>query len=255
VPPLGSVFSWARRQVDVQPPQWLRRIPGARLRPTVSLLTALKARDWALLLNQTKRRANLSPRKFTAAISAIVAALAISGTVAYLANGPHRRAAAPAALSALAAADKRPNAAQPAKISDSILTQGWTSLAEAYQVYAVHIAADSTLLSDDGTIQLYGIKMPNRSQVCTYQTGDRWACGQRAYIALLNFVGRTTIACRLRNSDQAGVFVCKLAGIDIGRWLLRNGWATLADGVADKSYVAAANEGLTLKVGMWVSAP
>jgi endonuclease YncB( thermonuclease family) len=247
-------FSWARRLADLPPSRWPRRVPTARLGPPPALRPVLRTADWALLLQQTWRRAGLAPRKVAAAVSVIAAVLAIAGIAAYVAHRPRMRAAAPAAPPA-PASDTQPVPPQPAKISDSLLPQGWTSLAEAYQPYAVRVAADGTLLGDNGPIQLYGVRVPIRSQVCTYQTGERWACGQRAYIALLNFVGKTTIACRLRNSDQAGVFVCKLAGINIGQWLLRSGWATLADGVTDKRYVAAADEGVKSKSGMWAAGP
>jgi endonuclease YncB( thermonuclease family) len=153
-----------------------------------------------------------------------------------------------------AASKIEPSRAAP-KIPDSILSQGWTSLEEAYQPYAVRVAPDGALRTADRTIRLYGVTMPSRSQVCTYRNGERWACGQRAYIALLNFVGSTTIACRAKDTEQPDLLACRLAGIDIGEWMLRNGWAYLADGIKDRDYVAAAQAGAKSKLGVWADAP
>jgi endonuclease YncB( thermonuclease family) len=119
----------------------------------------------------------------------------------------------------------------------------------------VRIAPDGALRTADRTIRLYGVAAPIRSQVCTYRNGERWACGQRAYIALLNFVGSTTIACRIKDTEQPELFACRLAGIDIGEWMLRNGWAYLADGIRDSDYVAAAQAGSMSKLGVWADSP
>lgn len=131
----------------------------------------------------------------------------------------------------------------------------WTALEPAYQNYETKIASDGGLQSDGHTLHLYGISMPNRSQVCTYRNGERWACGQRAYIALLNLVGSTTLACRAKDTGQPDLLICRLAGIDIAEWMLRSGWAYLGDGVRDKLYVNAAATGSKLKVGIWAEHP
>jgi endonuclease YncB( thermonuclease family) len=127
----------------------------------------------------------------------------------------------------------------------------FTDLAPVYKNYKVEIANDGSLQAGKQAFQLYGIKILPRSRICTYRNGERWACGQRAYIALLNVLGSTTVDCRPKDADRPHVVVCRLAGVDISELMLHEGWGTLADGVGDKRYVNAATSAYTNKTGMW----
>jgi len=131
----------------------------------------------------------------------------------------------------------------------------WTKLEDVYKNYKFDLTNEGNLRANNQTYRLYGISMPTRSQVCTYQNGERWACGQRAYIALLNFIGSTTIDCRAKDITRPDILMCRLAGIDISEWMLRNGWAYLAKEVTDKRYVTAASDGISNKLGMYSLLP
>jgi endonuclease YncB( thermonuclease family) len=131
----------------------------------------------------------------------------------------------------------------------------WTTLRPAYQTYRFELMPDGSLQSDHQTYRLFGISMPRRSQVCRYKDGEPWACGQRAYIALLNLIGSTTVECRPRGAPQAKFLVCRVVTIDVSEWMLRNGWAYLRKNVTDQRYVDAANNAIAYKTGMWAQRP
>jgi len=144
------------------------------------------------------------------------------------------------------------------KNTDQVDVQGiapWTRLEPAYREYQVRVAPDGTLKIGAEPVRLYGITIPGRNQICKYRNGQPWACGQRAYIALLNFIGSTTIACRLRDMGRPDRLICHVVGIDVSEWMLRSGWAYLGKGVTDKAYVNAAATGPRLKIGLWAERP
>jgi endonuclease YncB( thermonuclease family) len=215
----------------------------------------LQAAYWRMLAQHSRGLTSAPSRKAVAVALALIAAAVIAFawmTANTRVHTTSSRSEDPKKTESVA--PKKDAGAVP-KIPDSVLLQGWPSLEEAYQSYVVRVGPDGTLRTADRTIRLYGVAMPSRSQVCTYRNGERWACGQRAYIALLNFVGTTTIACRSRDTDRPELLLCRLAGIDIGEWMLRNGWANLADGIKDKDYVSAARAGSTSKLGVWADSP
>jgi endonuclease YncB( thermonuclease family) len=91
--------------------------------------------------------------------------------------------------------------------------------------------------------------------------GDRWACGQRAYLKLRNLIERRSIACQIKDVDKPGgtdaprLAVCKVDRADVAISLLQDGLAELADGVIDKSYIAAASLAKNKKIGLWADVP
>jgi len=131
----------------------------------------------------------------------------------------------------------------------------WTELEPAYKNYKIQIGNDTSLQVDNQTLELYGIKILPRSQICAYRSGERWACGQRAYIALINIMGSTTIDCRPRDVINPRVVVCHLGGADISELMLREGWGHLADGVTERKYIDAANAAIARETGMWSLQP
>ena len=99
-------------------------------------------------------------------------------------------------------------------------------------------------------IRLYGIDAPEGRQVCR-RDGRDWRCGQAAAHALADHIGRRPLACRPRYTDRYGrpVAVCRVAGEDIGAWLVREGWALAyrrygTDYVTDETAAKAARRGV-----------
>jgi len=118
------------------------------------------------------------------------------------------------------------------------------------------------LLQADGIIlQLYGISLLPRKKVCVTASGGRWACGQRAYLRLRNLIEHRSIACQIIDVDKPGgpttprLAVCKVDRADVAISLLQDGLADLADGVIDKTYIAAVSLAKIKKIGLWADVP
>jgi endonuclease YncB( thermonuclease family) len=135
------------------------------------------------------------------------------------------------------------------------VTVKWSGLEPAYKSYKIQVDNDNRLQTDQQAVELYGISILPRSQICSYQGGERWACGQRAYIALLNILGAAPVDCRPQQTDQPRIVVCRLGGSDIAELMLREGWGTLAKGVSEQRYIDAATASFTNKAGMWSLQP
>ncbi len=127
----------------------------------------------------------------------------------------------------------------------------WTDLKPAYRTYKIEINSDSSLQADKQAIELYGVKILARNQICKYRNGEKWACGQRAYVALVNVLGSKSADCRPHDTSRPSTLICQLAGTDIGEMMLREGWASLVNGVRDKDYISAAADAFKYKTGMW----
>ena len=171
-----------------------------------------------------------------AGVAAFVAAF-----VFVLLQGPSQRPA-PAGHQAGMDKDKSPAAPKSsARVSEP------TTL----HYYRVRVALDGTLQAGKRTFHLYGAEIPGREYTCTYRNGQRWACGLRSYVALLNVIGTDPIECGPRNALKPDVVICHRDNIDLSEWMLKNGWARLANGVADERYVKAAKAASDAKIGMW----
>lgn len=136
----------------------------------------------------------------------------------------------------------------------------WTRLDPAYRAHKVAIGDDSSLMLNNEPARLYGFDVIPRSKTCAYTNGDRWACGQRAYVALINAMGATTIDCRethrqaLTSADGRRSFICHL-GTDLAELMLSQGWGTVQEGVIDPRYLAAAETARIRRAGMWRPLP
>ena len=81
-------------------------------------------------------------------------------------------------------------------------------------------------------IQFYGIEAPPESQMCE-RAGAAWRCGQDASWALAEKLERHWLLCDTLPGGSADISraICYLGGrqgIDVGAWLVEQGWA-LAD--------------------------
>lgn len=76
-------------------------------------------------------------------------------------------------------------------------------------------------------LRLHGIDAPESSQLCTTHGGSRWRCGQRAALALDEYIAGRTVRCERRDVDRYGRIVaeCFLGGQSLNRWLVQQGWA------------------------------
>jgi endonuclease YncB( thermonuclease family) len=131
----------------------------------------------------------------------------------------------------------------------------WTTSNDAYQYYQFQLTSNGSLRADKQSFHLYGIILPKRNQVCIYHDGERWACGLRAHVALLNFIGSTALGCRPENDSKPTILICRLVDTDVSEWMLANGWAYLEQGVTERPYINAAAVGFYFKAGVWAEQP
>ncbi len=101
-------------------------------------------------------------------------------------------------------------------------------------------------------IRLHGIDAPERAQICQDGGGRDYRCGQRARRALSDKVRGRPVSCQPRDVDHYGrvVAVCRSAGEDLNRWLVRRGWA-IADSAYSARYAASEVGARLDKRGIW----
>lgn len=121
--------------------------------------------------------------------------------------------------------------------------------------YRVKVALNGTLQAGKHTFHLYAADVPGREETCTYRNGQRWACGLRAYVALLNLIGSEPIECHPKDTLKPDTVICHHGNVDLSEWMLEHGWARLAPDATEKPYVEAAEAAKAAQVGLWTPAP
>ncbi|WP_152045084.1 thermonuclease family protein [Aureimonas psammosilenae] len=122
----------------------------------------------------------------------------------------------------------------------------------ALRLLARPVALDTgTILVGRGKVRLVGIEPISMSRRCEGVDGA-WFCGVEARTQFRAFLRARSISCAVpegfgsRTEEIAAT--CSLAGEDLGRWLVSNGWATAAP---DGPYAANETEAKTRKAGVW----
>ena len=102
-------------------------------------------------------------------------------------------------------------------------------------------------------IRLFGIDAPEATQLC-YRGSESWACGEAAASELRGLISGNELSCRGYEIDQFGrlVAVCTIAGMDLGKLMVAQGWAIAFRRYSD-DYVADQARAQASKLGMWNS--
>jgi endonuclease YncB( thermonuclease family) len=116
------------------------------------------------------------------------------------------------------------------------------------------VEAGGSIRADGHTLDLYGLELARRNRICAPE-GARWACGQRAFIAMRGLLEGQSISCSFIAAAGSPKAVCWVGDTDVAEWLLSQGWAELAEGVTDESYVEAAASARRRKIGIWGDGP
>ena len=114
---------------------------------------------------------------------------------------------------------------------------------------------NGSIVADGHNLSLYGVVLLRRDKICTAGEGARWACGQRAFLALRSLLEGGPITCRFTHATMPPKAVCSVDDIDITLFLLSRGWAELADDVTEATYVEALASAQSEKVGIWGDGP
>lgn len=100
-------------------------------------------------------------------------------------------------------------------------------------------------------IRLEGIDAPESSQKCRI-AGQEWACGQKAALALSDWLAERTVSCAPTGQDRykRTLARCFVDSEDVQAWLVLNGWA-LAYRQYSEDYVQAEQVAQTQRAGVW----
>ena len=89
------------------------------------------------------------------------------------------------------------------------------------------IVDGDTIAIGETKIRLEGIDAPETDQLCFGAKGGRWPCGIAARDKLEKYAGGKPWTCHVHGQDRYGrsLATCEVAGEDIDRWMVREGWA------------------------------
>ena len=117
------------------------------------------------------------------------------------------------------------------------------------------VDASGTIRADGHNLDLYGAVLIRRDRICASPEGARWTCGQRAFMATRALVEGQPLSCSFRQAAGAPKAVCWVGDNDVTESLLSQGWAELAEGVTEESYVEAEASARRIKAGIWGDGP
>jgi endonuclease YncB( thermonuclease family) len=122
---------------------------------------------------------------------------------------------------------------------------------ESVRFERARIDKNGSIAADGHNLSLYGVGLLRRDKICTAEEGARWACGQRAFMALRNLVEGKSITCRFMHATMPARAICWAGDMDIASFLLSQGWAELADNVTEATYIEAVASAQNKKAGIW----
>jgi endonuclease YncB( thermonuclease family) len=101
-------------------------------------------------------------------------------------------------------------------------------------------------------IRLHGIDAPEKGQPCFDAGQQPYRCGQKAAMALDEFIGGSSVTCEEQDVDRYGRIVarCMVRGQSINAWLVRKGYA-MAYRKYSGDYVPEETEARNAHRGVW----
>lgn len=111
---------------------------------------------------------------------------------------------------------------------------------------------DGDTIDIHGTrIRLNGIDAPESRQTCE-ANGANYRCGQRAAIALSDFLATRVVSCEQTGTDRYRrvLATCSVDGTDMGGWMVSQGWA-IAYRKYSVAYVQVEEKAQAEKRGIW----
>lgn len=93
-------------------------------------------------------------------------------------------------------------------------------------VSLVRVIDGDTIDLSGRRIRLYGIDAPEKGQTCS-RNGVTYDCGLAASEQLQFILSGELLECERKSNDRWGreIAVCKIGAIDVGRQMVRQGWA------------------------------
>jgi endonuclease YncB( thermonuclease family) len=118
-----------------------------------------------------------------------------------------------------------------------------------------HIVSGESVVIGKTRIRLAALAAPSPEQLCLDAAGARWSCGLSARDELAGHADKKPWSCQTLRTDSYGrtVAKCTVGGEDIGKWLVRSGWAVAVTRVAH-DYAADEAAAKADKAGLWAGA-
>lgn len=135
-----------------------------------------------------------------------------------------------------------------------VLVFGWAHDAFAEPIVGRASVVDGDTIEIHGQrIRLNGIDAPESNQLCLDAKGKKYRCGQKASLALADFVDARPMTCIEVDRDRYKriVAVCTAGKIDIAEWMVRNGHALDWPRYSNGAYNFEQEAARTAKRGMW----
>jgi endonuclease YncB( thermonuclease family) len=107
----------------------------------------------------------------------------------------------------------------------------------------IQVIDGGTLVVDGRTVRLWGIAAPVARQTCVTTAGRSWPCGKRVRDQLRSAVEGDEIVCQPK---APGFELCRVAGLDIGALLVKEGLAK-----AQNDYQELEARARSARVGLW----
>lgn len=115
---------------------------------------------------------------------------------------------------------------------ESAVTSGDQATEGGLFYHPVALAA-GRLEAGNRTIELNGIDIIEPDASCADINGEVWQCGMQARTAFRSWLRGRAVICDLQDVDPEQKLIrtsCALAGTDLARWLVENGWARASFG-------------------------
>jgi endonuclease YncB( thermonuclease family) len=114
------------------------------------------------------------------------------------------------------------------------------------------VQPNGSIIGNGQTVYLFGIKQFDRNTLCKRASGERWACGLRAYATLRNSIEHKTIECEPKKRLPNGISaLCRMESTNVGSILGRGGLAEIEDDTADVDLRNAQAFAKSRKLGIW----
>ncbi|MDB5619901.1 hypothetical protein [Tardiphaga sp.] len=112
-------------------------------------------------------------------------------------------------------------------------------------VLAANISAvdGGTLQIDGKRLRLWGIEAPAPGDICTTTKGAKWPCGNRGRDQLRAALAEGPASCV---DKEPGFVLCRIAGLDIARLMIKEGLAK-----AGADYHDTEQQARAAKIGIW----
>lgn len=113
-----------------------------------------------------------------------------------------------------------------------------------------------TLEIHDERIRILDVDAPESRQACTAADGAEWRCGQRAALALADWIGARPVTCETTKLDRYKRHLarCTVGGEDLAAWLASNGWAVPYRDCKCEVVRDAAAQAKAAERGIWAGA-